>query len=362
MTAKFRIEGGGSNQVAHVVEHKGTLPGLVSYTHPLDHYNYSVQPLASPDQGVNMAINPSAGGAPTATLVHDGGDTVGWTASAVTGGGFDFTSTAQAYDGTQSIDATVSANNDIAGFTAPAPVNPTSFTSLTFAVYITAFPASGTKDVTVQFFNGGAAVGSELSIKPYVNTTVFNVWLLANIPLSDFGLAGVTQFDEIRVKTIDSGRGGPPDYYLDAIKLVQAAGPSTGVESYSFTPAFGEDYSLLRLRIRAYNTSKAAADPAEFFGLTALAGGFELILRNKERVLMTLIARDLWDFLRAPNAVISTSADGNAGATFTVDFDMPLDHMLVSGSEGTYVEVRVKDDLSGLGRLETSLHLARLEN
>lgn len=359
MPVKFRIEGGGDGPVAHVVDHERHDPGLVTYTHPLDHYAYSVVPLASADYGVNMAINPAVV-TPTTTLVHNGLDNVAWTAAAVTGGGFDFTSTAQAFDGTKSIDATVSANNDIAGFTAPAPVNPTDFSALTFAIYITGFPTSGTKDVTIQMFNGGAAVGNEVSIKPYVNTQTFNTWLIANIPISDFGLTQVTQFDEIRIKTIDSGRGDPPDYYLDKIELVQTT-TGSGVANYRFEPNFGEDFALLRLRVFAYNTSKTAANPTEFFGLPALAGGFELILRNRSRVLLSLIARDVWDLIRAPNANVQTDADGSTGATFLVDFDIPIEHMLLNGSEGTFIEVRVKDDLSGLARLETSLHLAKLE-
>ena len=77
---------------------------------------------------------------------------------------------------------------------------------------------------------------------------------------------------------------------------------------------------------------------------------------------ISLVARDVWDFLRAPNSNIRTDADGSTGATFVVDFDIPIEHMLINGSEGTFVEVRVKDDLSGLARLETSLHVAKLEN
>lgn len=359
MAAKFRISGGESGAVAHVVEHsEGRLePGLLTYTHPVDHYQYAIQPLASPEKGVNMATNPAT---PTTTLIHNGTDTVGWTAAAVTGGGFVFDSTAQAFDGTRSIDATVSANNDIAGFTAPAPINPTGFSALTFAMYITAFPTSGTKDVTFQWFDGGTPVGNELSIKPYVNTLTFNSWQTANIPLSDFGLTGAVQVDELRIKTVDSGRGDPPDYYLDAINL--ASSGASGVDTYSFTPNYGEDYSLLKLRITAYNTSKTDANPTEFFGLPALTGGFELILRNKSRVFLSLIARDVWDLLRAPNAEIRTNADGSTGATFIVDFPIPLEHMQVEGTTGTFVEVRIKDDLSGLARLETSLHLARLED
>ena len=358
MAARFRIEGGGGGPVAHVEEHERHNPGLVAYTHPLDHYQYAIQPLGSSEFGVNMAVNP---GAPVTTLIHNGGDTAAWTATNVIGNSFTFNATAEAYDGTASIDGTNTSNNDTCGFTAPSPLNPTGFTALTFAIFIKKFPTSGTKDITLQLFDGGTGVGNEISIKPYVSTQTEDVWLLANIPLSDFGLAGVTQFDGLHVKSVDSGKGSAPEYYLDQIELAQAAANS-GVAEYRFEPRFGEDYSLLKLRINAYNTSKTNANPTEFFGLPALAGGFELVLRNKSRVFLSMIARDVWDFLRAPNAEIQTNADGGTGATFILDFPIPLEHMLLFGSEGTFIEVRVKDDLTGLARLETSIHLARLEN
>ena len=360
MTVKFRLEGGGNGPVAHVAEDERHPPGVVAYTHSLDDYNYSIVPLTNPDNGSSMAVDPTSA-TTSETLIHNGEDTAAWTAADVTGGGYVFNSTAQAFDGTQSVDATGSANNDAVSFTAPGPINPSLINTLMLAIYITGFDTRGTKDVTFQFYSGGAAVGTAVSIKPYVNTISFNNWQTASIPFGDFGLSGATTIDELRVTTVDTGPGAPPDFYLDAIKLVEAV-TGTGVATYRFEPNFGEDYSLLRLRVFAYNTSKTAANPTEFFGLSALANGFELVLRNKKRVFISLVAREVWDFIRAPNANVQTNADGSTGATFVVDFDIPIEHMLILGTEGTFLEVRIRDDLTGLARLETSLHLARLEN
>ena len=359
MSVKFRLEGGGGGHVANVVDDVRHPPGVMAYTHPIDHYSYSIVPLTNPDSGTDMAVDPTS--ATTAeTLIHNGEDTAAWTAADVTGGGYTFNSTAQALDGTQSVDATGSSNNDAVGFTAPSALNPSLYTSFSTGIYITAFDTRGTKDVTFQFYNGGAAVGTAVSIKPYVNTGSFNNWQIANIPFGDFNLSGVALIDELRVTTIDTGPGNPPDFYLDSLKLIQSV-TGSGVAEFRFEPDFEENYALLRLRIFAYNTGKTAANPTEFFGLTALTNGFELVLRNKKRVLLSLVARDVWDFIRAPNSNVQTNADGSTGATFVVDFDIPLEHMLVEGAKGTFLEVRIRDDLTGLSRLETSLHLAKLE-
>ena len=117
MSAKFRIEGGGEGLTASVTQDERHPSGLVAYTHALDDYDFALVPLSNPDFGVNMAINPSAV-APTTLLIHDGGDISAWTGSNISGTGFDFASTTQAFDGTRSIDGSGSTNNNIAGIVA----------------------------------------------------------------------------------------------------------------------------------------------------------------------------------------------------------------------------------------------------
>lgn len=354
MSIRSHITGGSSTLVAQVIQHTDHPAGLVTYTHPADHYNYNVKFLANPTYGVNMAINPTT--SPTILGIHNGTDTALWTATAVTGGGFVFNSTTVAHTGTRSIDCTVAANNDVASFTTVTPVNPALYESFRGYVYITSFSTGGTKDVTFQFLSGGTPVGNSVSIKPYTNTASFNNWQLFDIPLGDLGLIGVPQIDELRITVVDQGAGAPPDVYLDDLGLVQAG--TSNVVAYRYKPELGEFHSLLRLQMLAYNSSRTSANPTEFFGLAALTNGCELILRDPSRVYISLILKDLWDGSSLANSVISTNADGSAGATFSLAFNIPLDHLNLDGNEGTFVEFRVRDNLSGLSRMNISLHLA----
>jgi len=341
---------------AHVVQTNGLHPGLMVYTHPVDQYAWGSTLLSNPTYATAANINPA--GSPVLTLIHNGGDTAAWTAAAVSGGGFDFTSTAQAQEGTQSIDASVSVNNDIAGFTAPAPLNPQDFSDLRLYVYFTAFPTQGNKDVEFQWESAGAPVGNAVSIKPYCDTTLFNVWQLVDIPFADFGLGTTPLIDELQIKTVDTGPGNAPDYYLDAVNLVSAAGGS-GVERYIFQPGYSEEYNLLGLTLRAYNSSKQKLAPTEFFGLAALANGCVLNYRDKNRVFTSLIFRDVWDMLRIGSVTGNVEPDNGSGATFGIRFNIPSDQLRLDGSKDQYLELIVRDDLTGLDRFMVTLDLEK---
>lgn len=359
MSVKFRLTGG-SNTVAAVETHDRHNPGLMVYTHPMDHYAYGVQFLTNPTYGADLTVNPSAEGI-TEDIIHNGGDAAYWTASNLVGQSFVFNSTTVSRTGLASIDASNTANNDTASFTTGVPELFSQYSSFRMYVYITSFPSTGTKDITVQLLNGGAPVGNELSIKPYVNTLTLNTWQLVDIPIGDFNNIDQLAVDELRIKTVDSGRGTPPAYYVDDISLVQTS-TSTGVESYRYEPDYGINSSLLKLRLLAYNSAAANADPTKFFGLPALSNGIELVLRNGKRVFLSLIARDIWDMIRLGNAELKVVSDGATGATYYIEFAIPLEHMLINGSEGTFVELRIRDDLTSLSRFECTLHLATLQD
>lgn len=355
MAGQFKIKGGPNVEEAHVIERERHDPGLMVYNHPADQYEWGSALLSNNTFATSANINPA--GSPTLTLIHNGGDNVGWTAAAVSGGGFDFTSTAQAFDGTQSIDATVSVNNDIAGFTAPSPLNPQLYGTLQLRVYITAFATQGNKDVEFQWESTGAPVGNAVSIKPYCDTTLFNTWQLVNIPISDFGLSTTPAIDELTIKTVDTGPGLPPDYYLDAINLTQAG--ADGTESFIWRPGYDEDYNLVGLTLRAYNSSKQKLAPTEFFGLAALTNGCVLNYRDKNRVFLSLIFRDVWDMLRIGSATGEVVPDNSTGATFGLRFNIPSDQFRVDGSKDQYIELIVRDDLTGLNRFMITLDLEK---
>ena len=355
MAANFQVMGGGNKRVAHVTQRHTAPDGLMVYTHPYDEYIYQVEYLTNEQFGREAAQNPT-GVSITSTPIHDGTDTAAWTASAVTGGGFTFNSTAQAYAGTRSIDATVSSNNDIASFTAPAPLNPTTFTLFRMYIYITGWDSRGTKDVTLQWFTGGAPTGIELSIQNYVDTTRLNTWQQVDIPMSDFQLTA-TQIDDLQIRTVDIGRGSPPNYYLDDIQLISSTA-GTGVYDFRWEVPYGEDYYLTGLRFTARTSGKTDLDSSEFFGLTSLTNGVELVYRNGDQVFAALDAREIFDVLSWGDVRIDVEGSTN-NVTIIAEFPIPMGHFHLSGIQGDFITLKVRDDLSGMDRFNCAITLAR---
>ena len=352
---KTNITGGGSKRVANVTHRHNAPDGLMVYTHPYEEFGYQVTYLTNEQFGREMAQNPTTETI-VSTTIHDGTDTVAWTASAITGGGFDFASTAQAYAGTKSVDASVSANNDTASFTAPSALNPTGFTLFRFYMYITGWSTEGNKNVTFQWFNAGSPVGLEISVNNYVDTTLLNTWQQVDIPISDFQITSA-QFDEIHIKTVDTGRGNPPDYYLDNIQIISNT-QGDGVYDFSWNVPYGTMYYLTGLRFTARTSGKTNLDSSEFFGLSALTNGIELVYRNNNQVFAALDAREIFDMLSWGD--VETHVEGSTNnVTIIVEFQIPLGHFLMNGTNGDFITVKIRDDLSSMDRFNCALTLAR---
>lgn len=357
MPTKFRLEGGGSGRVASVINHSGIENGLVTYTHPYDHYQYLVEYLTNEDFGKALNQSPTSA-TPTTTTIYDGGDTTAWTPSTITGGGsaFNFTSTDTVRTGLQSIDATSSDNNDIMALTAPAPINPTDIFEFRLWIFIESWSGSGTKDVTVQWFSNGSAVSNEVPLSNYVDTNNEDVWQRADFPIGDFSITSAT-VDQLRIKTVDEGRGSAPNYHLDDIQYL-SVGAAIDVYEYRWEAEYGEEYYLSSLRFTALTSGKTNLDSGEFFGIPALATGIELVYRNDKEIFQALDARDMFTILSWGDVHPTVEGSQN-NVTLIVDFHIPADQFRLDGSNGDYIAIRVRDDLTGIDKFNCSAVLAK---
>ena len=87
---------------AHIVDGDGEKQALVVATRDLKTYENSPQFFSNSIYGTNMNQNAEATGTPSG--IHNGTDSVLWTASSIVGGKFTFNSTALAHSGTKSIE------------------------------------------------------------------------------------------------------------------------------------------------------------------------------------------------------------------------------------------------------------------
>ena len=350
MSARFRLKGGREGYEAAVMTDELHRPGLMTYTHPADHYTWSSGILSNDIEGSDLT-SPISGSVTFKTLYS--GEGGGWLVENPTNA-FIIDSTSPTFAGSYAIDATQTRNQDFLLLSDSNGINPREQRSLRLRVYIEKPTTS--QDVVFSWENNGAYVGSTISVKPYIDPQVENQWQLVEIPFSDFNLDSIPAVTTLRITTIDA-TNKTSNYHLDSIILISVSGGEDSI-SYTFHPAIGEQFNLLSLNLIAYNSASASASPLEFFGLPALTNGCVLNFRDKSRVYTSLIFRDLWSMLQIGSSRIESIPDGT-GAITTVRFQIPRDQLQIDGSKDQYIELIVRDDLTGLTGFMATLDLEK---
>jgi len=358
MSASVRIQGGSDKAVADLHTHNGQPRGLVVYNDNLNNYTYDVKYLTNPTYGRNVNQDPTAL-TPTSVTIHDGGDTAAWTPTNLSGSGFDFAGTTQVFAGTRSIDATASSNNNIASFSVGFSINPALISFLRMRIYIESWDGRGTKDVQVQWADASTLTGAAVNLSDYIDTTLTGTWQLVDIPISDFQITTAT-VNELRIQTLATGPGQAPDYHLDNIEYLAVSGSVDAFE-FRWDPEYGDTYYVLEFKMTALTSGKTTVDTDEFFGITALTNGIELVLRDEKTIYAALDARTTFDLLSWGHVELDAFG-GNNKVTQVISFQIPDEHMTVIGKRGMYIVLRVRDDLSGIDKLTCSVTLSKLEN
>lgn len=169
---------------------------------------YSVQPSGT-DREIHKVINVSQGKADES--VHDGTDSLFWTAAAGQGT-WDFASATRSYAGGLSIDTSLTVNTDFATFARGRDFATGSHKHLYGVIYNTSWTAS-TDDIAIQFYLDGSTAGNSLNLSDYIDEEVLNEWQIFKIPLSDFGSSA--NIDTIRFTIANA-----PNSFLDSIRIL----------------------------------------------------------------------------------------------------------------------------------------------
>ena len=338
-------DGLGKNGTAAVVLKKDIPNGVVTYTEPYRDIIGQTKAMVNATHGADFNVDASFSGTPE--IVHNGTDTVAWTGSALTGT-WTFDSTAQSQAGTKSVDATATVNNDEAQFEDGTPISNASYTALTGYIYITGWPTSGTKEVTIRNRLAGVDAGDELNLSDYIDTTNLNAWQKFTIPIADFNMPA-QNIDQLIVKTIDIGGGAPPDYYLDTIQWEETGGAIFTVE-----PDTKSVYSVSELNITiadAYASTLADASHQKipynaFLGVSVLTDGLNFKLTTDDIIRFNGSFKQHIDFMGFPGMKCQSGGDGtNTWVTYTVNFDPPL---ILDARTKDKFELTISEDLTGL--------------
>jgi hypothetical protein len=325
---------------------------LAVATRPLKTFRNKIEFFSHPDHGYNMNIASGFSGTPVP--VHNGTDNAYWTGSIVVGT-WVFNSVTQAHAGTKSVDATATGNNDIAQFTKAAAIDLTGYAAITGWIYLDSWDDRGIKRIQIYGWDVGTSslVGRKRNLKDYINIGLTDSWQKFVISLDDLNLIGET-IDAIRVKTVDTGPGDPPNYYLDDVQIEENFDPI----EFTIKPDNGKwlhvnSYSILA--VDAYATTLTDATMPflsydKLLNISSLENGI-LYRRNiSGEVPLSFPFRNLSDVLIFPGAKIEDyGADAtNAFLKILVDLGEPI---ILKAENDDSISFRVSDNLTGLIKL-----------
>jgi hypothetical protein len=351
---------GGSNTETKTTERYGT--GLKVYNYKGQLKNSKTAVFLNPDNGADMNINGEFGGTPDG--IHNGIDSVLWTASAISGT-WVFDSTAQAHTGTKSIDATGTNNSAVALMTRGSNIDLTGYKAITGWIYITAWSTSGTaKDVELQFRINGVNASDLIGISNYIDTTSFNTWQKFSIPLTEFNLTDST-INEMIIDTRDIGAGAPPDYYLDDMQLEETSSGAV----YTVEPQSEEIWDFENITftmVRAYDNTLANASTPKipydgFLGLSTLTNGINIRMIRSNEIYFSLTVKDLIDLLGspAPTTLLSGGDGTNTWLKLQFIFQKPT---TLKGATNDRIEITIQDDLTSFIRFRVGSNVNVYDN
>jgi len=330
---------------------------LVVASRPLKTLTNKLLFFSNPVYGIDM--NQDIGTAGTPINIHNGIDNVYWTASAIVGSiRWDFNSTDQAHSGTHSIDVSQTINSDEAQFAKGSGQDTTGYTTITGWIYITGWVTTGVKEVHIYGWDIGVGqVGNIVNIGNYIETTVFNSWQKFVIPLIDMNLTNKT-IDSIRVKTISTGAGAPPAYYLDDLQIQEN---DLSIE-YIVEPDLNTWLYVDQMNtIMADALVTTLADASmynlsynKFLGVSELSAGLLYQIRSNNKIVLSISFSYLLEFLQLPNTnILNAGCDGvNTWLILSQIFTSPI--LLKSEKEDKMI-INIRDDMSELLKFRISV-------
>jgi hypothetical protein len=289
--------------------------------------------------------------------VHNGNDTPLWTGSNITGSKVDFSSTNQAYTGSQSIEFDAMNNGNIAQIDNGAPVVLSgNYVALSFAIYVDANWSAGDEIVIYGYDTGTAStVGIPVSLKAYFDRLNTGVWQLAQIPLADMNLESST-ITSFRIE-VTATQASKPLWYMDILALEGAAGS----QPRKFSIVANNDtrfYAQSLLVELANNVSTTLADNSmynldyqSFLGET-MTLGLQFSIFSGDELLRTYVVKDLGD-LMGRGFVITNAISNGTNTYLNLRLDLP-EPIILDSQFIDEINITVNDNLSGLLKFRTT--------
>jgi len=330
--------------------------GQNTYTQPRFEPYPVLLPFINATYGNAINQDASAGGTPV--NINDGGDNVYWTGSSIIGSSVDFTSTTQAFSGTQSVRANSPSLNDVWEFDKGSSQDLTNYSSITGQIYVNRRWTAGDSVAVFGYDSGTAStIGNQVLLEDYIDEFTFGSWQGFAIPLSDMGLTGET-IDAFRFMQVgaDSQTG---DFFLDIFRIEETG---TGIEFKTFHE--GKDIYLAKSLVVSLEDALSGTladgagitpfNPQSILGVSSLTIGLNIKIVKDGIPTFSGTVSTLSDLMAIGFKTTNQWSNGtNSMVTFQLDFSETL--FLRRKNTLDYVSVTVNDDLSGLTRFNATL-------
>jgi hypothetical protein len=323
----------------------GAMAGAVVYVERLLDFDPEFHPFLNDTFGAAMNQNVTFSGVPE--KIHNGGSSVEWDATAISGT-WNFADSGK-------ITLTSGADTDAALFEeeGASTVDWASFTALTGKVDLDTYSGI-THDFSIQFDLAGVAVGDSLLLNSYIDTGDFAEQTFV-IPKADFNFA-TTVVDGLTLALVRAG-GPKPTVKFDDIQMEAAGDPLI----FKATTPKGTKFHITELRIAIADNITgitSVADASEnatvpnlayddFMGITSPLTNGVLFSRVKGgKTIFNVSIKQLGDFLATGANIANHISDGtNTFITMVIEFPEPI---ILNGTNDDFLSYTINDNLSGL--------------
>ena len=279
-------------------------------------------------------VSATSSGAVVTVTVANSGDITTFTSS----DGTNMPATAQSVDGSSA------GKNSEAQLERGSTLDTSTYSAVHGKIFLTAWSATGTKDIELRFRNGGVDQGNPVGLESIIDNTLFNQWQTFLIPVSEFGNPGVVDQLMFLVTTTS---GPAPDFWLDYIRIEETG----GFLDFEYAPNKDEKFVIHKIATTAVvsGVTAAAVDYDKFFGITELTNGLSLRKISNGVVFAGIPVCNLFDYMQFGQLDPVESIPGLTHTTTktVTSFIEPLDGRL----DEKFV-ARVQDDLTGLTKFK----------
>jgi len=350
MSIKSYITDPKTGRKAEVIDGDNEKHALVVATRPLKTYENSVRFFTNDAYGADM--NQDIGAFGTPEKIHDGTDSILWTASDIVGGGkttFNSSDRNHTSGGALSVKVDNSPVNDIFQFDKGSDLDLSGYVSISSWINVDKDWKAG-DDIEIYGWDTGTnlQVGDSVGLQNYFDFSSYDTWHKLNIALEDMSIEEST-LDALRVRIV-AAEGKSPKFYLDDIQFEQTGAPIPfELRADKGTWLYVDEFTISVVDEIAGTLADATMPFLSYdklLGVT-LTVGITYQRIQSEEVQFSIQAKGLIDFVQLSGTeVVGQGSDGtNTWITLRSQFMEPL---VLKHENDDILRFIINDDMSGL--------------